>query len=637
MLRSLFLKMAWSGRSPGIMWSMLVFVLGFHVQACSSDRKSKNAGRLDSWERKSLTVYISDHVRKVVPPGPKASWWPVVVFAPATEPPPGAHWLYRILNHTDTFSEFFLRERVRCDRMLRNSHGTRWSNMKYRYSWLFRALISVGQSVLPGRGFAGSSGTMGHIRWYGRPRRHRDVWVARGGALEFGRRKHLTRIRLQWKGSEVYVSPCVWPRVSNVFLAWQEQRKGVRRGSLGSGEKVQATAEQGGVRSVRSDEIKTRTIRLKQGRGIVLPRCRDGMSTGEYVFVLLKAIHPEGAVFYVQGPDRVLGVPARGSPWRTQEIAASLVTALWGEKDSSFLYVPQFMWAYRRSMPPDDLEGLFRRWWSEQTGMARLVCMIGVSGIAHVRKRLDPREILDRRWLRWTFGTGCLTVGSLGPSPDVLLKNLPQGIEVFKARGGTRVLLAPPGMTWGRCSDGDESCQGHGMAWEGNARAWIYCSPEGLTRLAHALLSVVHRESAVGFGKKKAAEHGRKPDSVPEAVSRSRAAPIPLGPALPQDSCGHRKDRSPGAPTPKGRLPSALLQVGFTVTPPVTRRPVRSYRTLSPLPVRRAGRRFAFCGTFLRLSPTGRYPAPFPEESGLSSDTTRMPASASPPLLPSAC
>ena len=35
---------------------------------------------------------------------------------------------------------------------------------------------------------------------------------------------------------------------------------------------------------------------------------------------------------------------------------------------------------------------------------------------------------------------------------------------------------------------------------------------------------------------------------------------------------------------------------------------VRSYRTLSPLPGT-AGR-FAFCGTFPRVTPAGRYPAP---------------------------
>ncbi len=65
----------------------------------------------------------------------------------------------------------------------------------------------------------------------------------------------------------------------------------------------------------------------------------------------------------------------------------------------------------------------------------------------------------------------------------------------------------------------------------------------------------------------------------------------------------------------------------------VTTTPVRSYRTISPLPVR--GSRVAapsavcFCGTFPRLSPGGRYPPPCPLVSGLSSRRISLrPASA---------
>ena len=54
---------------------------------------------------------------------------------------------------------------------------------------------------------------------------------------------------------------------------------------------------------------------------------------------------------------------------------------------------------------------------------------------------------------------------------------------------------------------------------------------------------------------------------------------------------------------------------------------VRSYRTVSPLPGTVHGGhpfrawtwRFVFCGTFLRVTPTGRYPAPCSAEPGLSS------------------
>ena len=40
----------------------------------------------------------------------------------------------------------------------------------------------------------------------------------------------------------------------------------------------------------------------------------------------------------------------------------------------------------------------------------------------------------------------------------------------------------------------------------------------------------------------------------------------------------------------------------------VTSSAVRSYRTFSPLPCH--ARRFVFCGTFPRVAPAGRYPAP---------------------------
>jgi len=70
-----------------------------------------------------------------------------------------------------------------------------------------------------------------------------------------------------------------------------------------------------------------------------------------------------------------------------------------------------------------------------------------------------------------------------------------------------------------------------------------------------------------------------------------------------------------------------LLRTGFTVRPTVTGGPVRSYRTLSPLPVpsrcRSGHRRSALCGTLHRLTAPGRYPAFCPAELGLSSRTAR--------------
>ncbi len=54
----------------------------------------------------------------------------------------------------------------------------------------------------------------------------------------------------------------------------------------------------------------------------------------------------------------------------------------------------------------------------------------------------------------------------------------------------------------------------------------------------------------------------------------------------------------------------------------ITRRAVRSYRTLSPLPVPKGHRRFALCCTCRRLSPPRRYLALCPMEPGLSSPSS---------------
>jgi hypothetical protein len=65
----------------------------------------------------------------------------------------------------------------------------------------------------------------------------------------------------------------------------------------------------------------------------------------------------------------------------------------------------------------------------------------------------------------------------------------------------------------------------------------------------------------------------------------------------------------------------ALLRVGFAEPPESPRALVVSYTAVSPLPAgsRSHDRRFAFCGTFPRVTPGGRYPPPCPVESGLSS------------------
>src|SRR5690606_252299 len=64
-----------------------------------------------------------------------------------------------------------------------------------------------------------------------------------------------------------------------------------------------------------------------------------------------------------------------------------------------------------------------------------------------------------------------------------------------------------------------------------------------------------------------------------------------------------------------------LAPGGVYLATPVSGRAVRSYRTLSPLPVLplSSHRRSPLCCTFRRLSTPGRYPAPCPAELGLSS------------------
>ncbi len=76
----------------------------------------------------------------------------------------------------------------------------------------------------------------------------------------------------------------------------------------------------------------------------------------------------------------------------------------------------------------------------------------------------------------------------------------------------------------------------------------------------------------------------------------------------------------------------ALLRVGFAEPPESPRALVVSYTAVSPLPAgsRSHDRRFAFCGTFPRVTPGGRYPPPCPVESGLSS-AIQFPRSTRPP------
>ncbi len=124
------------------------------------------------------------------------------------------------------------------------------------------------------------------------------------------------------------------------------------------------------------------------------------------------------------------------------------------------------------------------------------------------------------------------------------------------------------------------------------------------------------RGAAVGDG-----EGARRP--VSRVLSRTRPGgggrrsdpwmTIPLGrpsPDASRDQPGRRRghvvwDRSPGPVPPL----FGLAPGGVCHAVPVAGDAVRSYRTLSPLPVPRDGRS-ALCGTFPGVAPAGRYPAP---------------------------
>ncbi len=102
-----------------------------------------------------------------------------------------------------------------------------------------------------------------------------------------------------------------------------------------------------------------------------------------------------------------------------------------------------------------------------------------------------------------------------------------------------------------------------------------------------------------------------------------RSAPVAI------HLCGPPGDRRRVPAGRAARVPcSALLRVGFTKPSGSPRTLVRSYRTVSPLPVRPRfrdrHRRSALCGTVLRVAPTGCWPAPCPVESRPSSTRSRF-------------
>ena len=106
--------------------------------------------------------------------------------------------------------------------------------------------------------------------------------------------------------------------------------------------------------------------------------------------------------------------------------------------------------------------------------------------------------------------------------------------------------------------------------------------------------------------KAKSPERACKPNPVPRLPG---VAIIPLGPRSPSGSSSRpggssRRVRRDGRPLPPYL---ALLRMGFTVPPPL---PAGRCALTAPFhPCRPFGRRFVFCGTFLRVTATGDYPA----------------------------
>jgi hypothetical protein len=151
-------------------------------------------------------------------------------------------------------------------------------------------------------------------------------------------------------------------------------------------------------------------------------------------------------------------------------------------------------------------------------------------------------------------------------------------------------------------------------------------------RYTALLRPACHNPAAPGRGRGRPAGGGVqgelacKPASVPRSNSFGVAA-IHLGPASPPASCG-----PPGDSTgPASKTTNVALRPQFGLAPGgvyrADRSPGRWCALTAPFhPYRPFGRRSAFCGTVLRVAPTGGWPAPCPVEAGLSS----IPAAAGP-------
>ena len=149
----------------------------------------------------------------------------------------------------------------------------------------------------------------------------------------------------------------------------------------------------------------------------------------------------------------------------------------------------------------------------------------------------------------------------------------------------------------------------------------------------------------------KRAEWANKPNSVtrPGPCRQSNGAPRGRRSFIWADNCsparapyphrvGPQSSNAAGRdadPSGIARCLRGLAGGGVCPATTVSRRAVRSYRTISPLPVPQSGhRRYVFCGTFPRNAPGRRYRPPCPAQFGLSSrpgEPKRAIASPTPP------
>ncbi len=116
------------------------------------------------------------------------------------------------------------------------------------------------------------------------------------------------------------------------------------------------------------------------------------------------------------------------------------------------------------------------------------------------------------------------------------------------------------------------------------------------------------RENQPGLGNQKSENRkdqaACKPDSVPIILGDGHSSGVCVAVYLLRlTRAVARKPACLAASAPIGLAPGGVCHAAN-----VAIGAVRSYRTLSPLPGR--ARRFAFCGTFPRVTPAGCYPAP---------------------------